>query len=67
MASLKMQKKEEKERKIIEQRLRHASSDALPEEFPDLDPITIEDFSDVLTGKAIGRSICHVWYDAETR
>ena len=31
------------------------------------DPSTIEDLFDVLTGKAIGRSICHVWYDADTR
>ena len=32
-----------------------------------MDPSTIDDLYDVLTGKSIGRSICHVWYDAATQ
>lgn len=46
----------------MEQHLRHVDPDKL-EEFPNLDAHTaLVDLSDVLSGRAIGRSICHVWY-----
>ena len=52
--------------KSMEQHLRHVDPDKL-EEFPNLDAHTaLVDLSDVLSGRAIGRRICHVWYDATT-
>lgn len=59
----KQKKKREKDTRRVERRLCSVDVDKLAEEFPDLDSQTMTDLSDILTGRAVGRSICHVWYD----
>ena len=39
----------------------------LSAEFPDFDDDMIHTVNDILTEKAVGRNICHVWYDATTQ
>ena len=36
-------------------------------DFPDLEEHACSDLQDILSGKAVGRDICHVWIDRESR
>ena len=65
-AAGKRQKKTEKEMRAIERRLRQMNLDRLAEGFPDLDFSVHSNLLEVLSGRAICRSICHLWYDEPT-
>ena len=40
-------------------------ADSIEKVFPDLESKDINDLSDILFGSAVGRNICHIWYDAD--
>ena len=57
-----------KERKAIERRIRDLSTgnpDDISEAFPDLEIKEVLSLSDIVLGNAVGRSLCHVWYDED--
>ena len=41
--------------------------DKLDEEFGDVEGHIKTAMADILTGKAVGHQICHVWYDSDTQ
>lgn len=57
-------KKEQKDRKAIEQKMKRIQLDDVQKEFPELESNTVTDLVDVLSGEAVGRNICHVWFDS---
>ena len=63
---LKREKKETSQRKKIEKTLKSTSLD-IDRDFPDLEEHACSDLQDILSGKAVGRDICHVWIDRESR
>ena len=63
----KKQKKVTLERNKLERKLKSCDLANLSVEFPDFDEAMIHTVSDILTEKAVGRNICHVWYDATTQ
>ena len=62
---MKVQKKEQKERKTTEMKLKHLNLDDIHKEFPNLEQNTITDLSDIMSG-AVGRNI-YVWYDSASQ
>ena len=66
-AAVKVQKKEQKERKTTEMKLKHLNLDDIHKEFPNLEQNTITDLSDIMSGAVVGRNICHVWYDSASQ
>ena len=65
-ALLKIQKKEEKNRKELELKIKNTDVKDLKSSFPDLDEDMLSHLCDILTGRAVGRSINHTWYNADT-
>ena len=63
---LKREKKETSQRKKIEKTLKSTILD-IDRDFPDLEEHARSDLQDILSGKAVGRDICHVWIDRESR
>ena len=49
-AAVKVQKKEQKERKTTEMKLKHLNLDDIHKEFPNLEQNTITDLSDIMSG-----------------
>lgn len=47
----------------LEKKLKSMRLDAVPDEFPQLNQDQLDDFTELLTGKAIGREIFHAWYE----
>ena len=66
-AAMKTQKKVERERKDIEAKVKSVDVRDIQATFPDRDETTWSDLADILTGAAVGRNICHTWYDADTK
>ena len=66
-AAFKRQKKDEKQRKMIEKTIRNMKIEDIANTFPDLDKKVIADLHDILSGVAIGRNICHLWYDLDSQ
>lgn len=66
MSSRAKQKRDDKDRKSIESKLKEVNID-IKSEFPDLAIEKISDLVDILTGKVAGRCVLHTWYDADTR
>ena len=66
-ATMKTQKKVERERKDIEAKVKSVDLRDIQATFPDRDETTWSDLADILTGAAVGRNICHTWYDADTK
>ena len=56
-AAVKVQKKEQKERKTTEMKLKHLNLDDIHKEFPNLEQNTITDISDMMSGAVVGRNI----------
>lgn len=65
-AANKKQKKSEKERKAVEKKLKDVDINNIPKVFPDLGEDICSKLTDILTGKVVGRTICHTWYDETT-
>ncbi|KAI0241979.1 hypothetical protein LSAT2_015340 [Lamellibrachia satsuma] len=64
---MKTQKKVERERKDIEAKVKSVDVRDIQATFPDRDKTTWSDLADILTGAAVGRNICHTWYDADAK
>ena len=64
-ASKKRQKKEEKDRRKIEQSLKTVQLKNLKKSYPKMELQSLEDLHCVLSGNAVGRKLCHTWYDSE--
>ena len=62
----KMQKKKTLERGKLERKLKACAITDLEKEFVDLDYTTLAVVRDILSDKAVGRQICHIWYDDVT-
>ena len=64
-AEQKRQKKDTKERKKIEKKFKilDISVETFGNEFPDISEANFNDILDVMSGTAIGRNICHIWYE----
>ncbi|KAK6174994.1 hypothetical protein SNE40_013537 [Patella caerulea] len=65
-AANKRQKKNEKQRKAIEKKLKNTDIRELKSVFPDISEDIHLALIDVLRGTVVGRSICHTWYDETT-
>nr|XP_047140973.1 uncharacterized protein LOC124816023 [Hydra vulgaris] len=63
----KIQNKEEKERRKVEKIFKKCVPLQVKQLFPDLENNEAADIEDILNGDAVGRSICHMWYDADTK
>nr|XP_047125514.1 uncharacterized protein LOC124807570 [Hydra vulgaris] len=59
----KIQKREDKDRRKVEKILKSCMPDQVKELFPDLENNEASDIEEILIGAAIGRSICHMWFD----
>nr|XP_047146751.1 uncharacterized protein LOC124819309 [Hydra vulgaris]XP_047146752.1 uncharacterized protein LOC124819309 [Hydra vulgaris]XP_047146753.1 uncharacterized protein LOC124819309 [Hydra vulgaris]XP_047146754.1 uncharacterized protein LOC124819309 [Hydra vulgaris] len=59
----KIQKREDKDRRKVEKILKSCMPDQVKEMFPDLENNEASDIEEILIGAAIGRSICHMWFD----
>ena len=66
-AAMKTQKKVEKDRKDIEKKLKSVDVGDIATQFPELEENSVTDLAGILTGDVVGRNICHVWYNADTR
>ena len=64
--ALKQEMKATAERKKLEKLLRSTSLD-IGTEFPDLPESVRSDLMGILGGKVVGRAICHVWYNRESK
>ncbi|XP_050404243.1 uncharacterized protein LOC126820380 [Patella vulgata] len=60
------QKKNIKERKDIEKKLKNLDVSALKTVFPEVSDETHVDLVGLFEGSIVGRSICHTWYDEDT-
>ena len=65
-AANKRQKKSEKERKAVEKKLKEMDINDINQVFPELEQNVCSMLSDILTGRVVGRTICHTWYDEST-
>lgn len=59
----KQQARDTTARDKLEKKLKSISLDAVPDEFPQLNQDQLDDFTELLTGKAIAREIIHAWYE----
>jgi len=66
-AAIKTQKKVERERKDVEEKVKRVDVHDINATFANLDDSTRDDLADILTGAAVGRNICHTWYDADSK
>lgn len=64
-AAVKRQKKDQKERKKIETALKNTKLEDLAVTFAELEKKPLNDMHDILSGTALGRNLCHLWYDIE--
>lgn len=65
-AALKHQKKDQKERKAIENKLKVLDVSLIESEFPELEENSISAVTDILSGALVGRNICHVWFNSDS-
>ena len=62
----KKQKREMKDRKKVEKRLKKTETvDEIEKEFPDLERKISEDLKELLSGNSVGRDIFHVWQEED--
>ena len=66
-AARKVHKKQERHRKDLEKKLKSVDVADIATAFPDLEEDRVQNLGDILGGRVVGRSICHVWYDEESR
>ena len=66
-AAGKCQKKPEKEMKTIEHSLLQVDLSKLADEFPESDFSAVAHLSNVLSGRVVGRCVCHLCYDEVTQ
>jgi hypothetical protein len=64
---IKRQKKDQKERKKIEELVRTLEVNDIDKFYPGLNEKAKSDLADILHDEVVGRNICHVWYDSDTR
>jgi hypothetical protein len=64
--ALKRQKKQERDRKAIEKKLKTIKLEDIGKEFSYLESNSLANLTDIMSGTAIGRNICHVWYDTDS-
>ncbi|KAK6183204.1 hypothetical protein SNE40_010731 [Patella caerulea] len=66
-AAAKVQKKQERNKKDLEKKLMATDITDINTEFPDLEETCVVNLTDILSGKVVGRDICHMWYDNDTQ
>ena len=59
----KQQSRETTERNRLENKLKTVEVNELAEKFPDLSEEKREMVAELLTGKCVGHTICHIWYE----
>jgi hypothetical protein len=64
--ALKKQKKDERERKEIEKKVKTVDVNHIKTVFPDISADIHSSLKEILTGTLVGRNICHTWYDEDT-
>jgi len=62
-AALKCQKKDQKERKAVENKLKVS---LIESEFPELEENSISAVTEILSGALVHRNICLVWFDSDS-
>jgi hypothetical protein len=68
-AAVKSQKKAEKDRKGVENKLKNLDVGEIETVFPELDETTKAELKGLLSGTVVGlvgQTIVHTWYDADT-
>ena len=56
-----------KDRRALEKKLKDTDISDIPKEFPNLAKDACSMLIDILSGTVVGRTICHTWYDQNTR
>ena len=64
-AALKVQKKNERAKKDLENKLKKLDIGDIENVFPELDETTRVDLEGILSGKVVGKKMVHTWYDED--
>lgn len=64
-SAVKRQKKSQSAQKQLEKKLQSVDLKNIASAFPELSEMEVSTLEDILSGKIIGRNLCHTWYDID--